>query len=69
MAADAAVSARVVAAALLIWWTGWLWLDPAVSLAIVAVVVVSTWVCYGSPSISRWMPFRTASTMPRSRVT
>ncbi|MGA1860292.1 cation diffusion facilitator family transporter [Azospirillum sp. 11R-A] len=43
MAADAAVSLGVVVAALLIGWTGWLWLDPLVSLAIVAVIVVGTW--------------------------
>ncbi|WP_431862673.1 cation diffusion facilitator family transporter [Azospirillum sp.] len=43
MAADAAVSLGVVVAALLIRWTGWLWLDPAVSLAIVAVIVAGTW--------------------------
>lgn len=43
MAADAAVSLGVVVAALLIGWTGWLWLDPMVSLVIVAVIVVGTW--------------------------
>ena len=43
MAADAAVSAGVVVAGALIWTSGWAWLDPAVSLAIVAVVVWSTW--------------------------
>ncbi|WP_448190292.1 cation diffusion facilitator family transporter [Azospirillum sp. sgz301742] len=43
MAADAGVSLGVVAAALLIGWTGWLWLDPLVSLAIVGVIVVGTW--------------------------
>jgi cobalt-zinc-cadmium efflux system protein len=43
MAADAAVSLGVVVAALVIGWTGWLWLDPAVSLAIVAVITVGTW--------------------------
>lgn len=43
MAADAAVSLGVVVAALLIGWTGWLWLDPVVSLGIVAVIVVGTW--------------------------
>jgi cobalt-zinc-cadmium efflux system protein len=43
MAADAAVSAGVVAAALVILLTGWLWLDPAISLAIVAVIVWGTW--------------------------
>ncbi len=43
MAADAAVSLGVVVAGLVILGTGWLWLDPAVSLAIVAVIVWSTW--------------------------
>lgn len=43
MAADAAVSLGVVVAALLIGWTGWLWLDPLVSLGIVVVIVVGTW--------------------------
>ena len=26
-----------------IMWTGWLWLDPAISLLISAVIVVGTW--------------------------
>lgn len=43
MATDAAVSAGVVVAALLIGWTGWSWLDPVVSLAIVAVIFAGTW--------------------------
>ena len=43
MAADAAVSAGVVVAALVIIVTGWLWLDPAISLVIVAVIVWGTW--------------------------
>jgi cobalt-zinc-cadmium efflux system protein len=43
MAADAAVSAGVVIAGLVILYTGWTWLDPVVSLAIVAVIVWSTW--------------------------
>jgi len=43
MAADAAVSAGVVVAALVIILTGWLWLDPAISLVIVAVIVWGTW--------------------------
>lgn len=43
MAADAAVSAGVVVAAFVIMFTGWLWLDPAVSLVIVAVIVWGTW--------------------------
>lgn len=43
MAADAAVSAGVVVAALLIMATGWTWLDPAVGLLVVAVIAVGTW--------------------------
>jgi len=43
MAADAAVSAGVVVAALIILITGWLWLDSAISLLIVVVIVWSTW--------------------------
>jgi cobalt-zinc-cadmium efflux system protein len=33
----------VVLAALAMAYTGWLWLDPAVSLAIVVVIAVGTW--------------------------
>lgn len=43
MAADAAVSAGVVVAGFAILWTGWLWIDPAVSLGIVAVIAIGTW--------------------------
>jgi cobalt-zinc-cadmium efflux system protein len=43
MAADAATSAGVVVAALIIRQTGWLWIDPAVSLAIALVITVGTW--------------------------
>ncbi len=43
MASDAAVSAGVVVAGLLITLTGQLWLDPAASLIIVAVIVAGTW--------------------------
>jgi cobalt-zinc-cadmium efflux system protein len=43
MAADAGVSAGVVAAALAIKATGWLWLDPAISFAIVVVILIGTW--------------------------
>ena len=34
MASDALVALGVVVAGLVILWTGWLWLDPAVSIAI-----------------------------------
>jgi cobalt-zinc-cadmium efflux system protein len=43
MASDALVSAGVVLAGLVILLTGWLWLDPVVSLAINAVIVAGTW--------------------------
>ena len=43
MLADAAVSAAVLVAGALIWWTGALWLDPLASLAVVAVILLSTW--------------------------
>lgn len=43
MAGDAGVSLGVVLAALLIGATGWLWLDPLTSLAIIAVIGWSAW--------------------------
>jgi cobalt-zinc-cadmium efflux system protein len=43
MVADAAVSAGVVFAGLVIFYTGWLWLDPLTSLLIVGVIVWGTW--------------------------
>jgi cobalt-zinc-cadmium efflux system protein len=43
MAADAAVSLGVVISGLLMMQTGWTWLDPLVSLLIVAVIVAGTW--------------------------
>jgi len=43
MAADAAVSLGVVIAGVAIMATGWLWLDPAISLIIVAIILVGTW--------------------------
>lgn len=43
MAADAGVSFGVVVAALAIMLTGWLWIDPAISLGIAAVVLASGW--------------------------
>ncbi len=42
MAGDALVSAGVVAAGVAIWWTGWRWLDPVVSLALAAIIVLQT---------------------------
>jgi cobalt-zinc-cadmium efflux system protein len=43
MAGDCAVSAGVVISAALILWTGWLWLDPAMSLVICFVILWGTW--------------------------
>jgi cobalt-zinc-cadmium efflux system protein len=43
MAADAAVSLGVVIAGLVMLFTGWYWLDPLVSLVIVAVILMGTW--------------------------
>jgi cobalt-zinc-cadmium efflux system protein len=43
MLGDTAVSAGVLVSGLLIVFTGWRWLDPVVSLLIVAVILVSTW--------------------------
>jgi cobalt-zinc-cadmium efflux system protein len=43
MITDAAVSAGVVVAGVAILVTGWLWVDPLVSLAIVVVIAWSSW--------------------------
>jgi cobalt-zinc-cadmium efflux system protein len=43
MAADAAVSVGVVLSGLLIWVYGFYWLDPAISLVIATVILLSTW--------------------------
>jgi len=43
LAADAGVSAGVVAGAVLIGWTGWSWVDPALGLAIGTVILAGTW--------------------------
>jgi cobalt-zinc-cadmium efflux system protein len=43
MAADGLVSVGVVIVGALTLWKGWDWLDPIVSLAVAAVVVVGTW--------------------------
>jgi cobalt-zinc-cadmium efflux system protein len=43
MAADALVSLGVVLSAVLIMLTGWMWIDPLVSIAIAVVVVWGTW--------------------------
>jgi cobalt-zinc-cadmium efflux system protein len=43
MAADAVISAGVVVAGIVILFTGWMWLDPVVSLLLVATIVAGTW--------------------------
>jgi len=43
LASDAAVAFGVALAGVLLLMTGWLWLDPAISLAISIIIVVSTW--------------------------
>lgn len=43
LVADAAVSGVVVVAGLVVWRTGWSWVDPAASLAVSAVIVSGTW--------------------------
>ena len=43
MVADALVSVGVVLAGLGMIWTGWLWLDPAISLVIAVVIFAGTW--------------------------
>lgn len=43
MMADAAVSLGVVIAAVVIRYTGWMWMDPVLSLLIAGVIVYSSW--------------------------
>lgn len=43
MAADAVISAGVVVAGIVILRTGWVWLDPVVSLVLSAVIIFGTW--------------------------
>lgn len=43
LVADAAVSAGVVVAGLVVWQTGWAWIDPATSLVVSLVIVRGTW--------------------------
>ncbi len=43
MAADAAISLGVVVSGVAIIFTGWTWLDPAVSIVIVLLILVTTW--------------------------
>jgi cobalt-zinc-cadmium efflux system protein len=43
MAADAAISLGVLVAGVVVRYSGWNWVDPAVSMLIVAIIVYSTW--------------------------
>ena len=43
MAADAGVSAGVVVAGIIILASGWLWVDPLVSLVIAVIILIGTW--------------------------
>lgn len=43
MVADAAVSLGIVVAGVVMLVTGWYWLDPVISLVIVAVILLGTW--------------------------
>ncbi|MAV38545.1 MAG: cation transporter [Planctomycetaceae bacterium] len=43
MLADAGISAGVVVGSLIALLTGWLWIDPLLSLSIVALVLLGTW--------------------------
>ncbi|MDO9423505.1 MAG: cation diffusion facilitator family transporter [Methylobacter sp.] len=43
MMADTAVSLGVVVAGIAMMYTGWYWLDPAISFLIVIVIMISTW--------------------------
>lgn len=40
---DAVSSVGVIVAAALIWWTGWNWLDPLMSVFIGILIIVSSW--------------------------
>lgn len=43
MVADAAISAGVALAGAGMLWSGWLWLDPAISLVVAAIIFAGTW--------------------------
>lgn len=40
---DAFISLGVVVSALLLYWTGWVWIDPVVGLVIAALILKGTW--------------------------
>ena len=43
MMGDAGVSAAVIVAGAVIWFTGWRWVDPAISVAVVLLILWTTW--------------------------
>ena len=43
LVADAAVSAGVVVSGVIVWQTGWAWVDPATSLVVSLVILRGTW--------------------------
>jgi cobalt-zinc-cadmium efflux system protein len=43
LAADAGIAAGVVGAGIVVLRTGWLWVDPAASLIVAVLILVSTW--------------------------
>ncbi|SDG22518.1 MULTISPECIES: cation diffusion facilitator family transporter [unclassified Duganella] len=43
LAADAAISLGVLVAGVIVGYTSWNWIDPAVSMVIVVIIVLSTW--------------------------
>lgn len=43
MMSDALVSAGVVAGGLLIFYTGWYWVDPLIGLGVMVIILLSTW--------------------------
>lgn len=43
MAADAGVSLGVAAGGLIILFTGWLWIDPLISLIVAVIITIGTW--------------------------
>ncbi len=43
---DALISLGVVIAAALLYWTGWLWVDPLVGLLIAAIIIKGTWALF-----------------------
>ena len=43
MASDALMALAVVVAGAAIWFTGWLWIDPLISLLVAGVIVAGTW--------------------------